>query len=162
MNYKNIRAVIFDFDGVFTNNLVIVSEDGKESVVCNRADGIGLEMLRSLKIPMMIISSERNPVVKFRAKKLRLSVAHGVRNKFEEIVKFCESNKISYNDTAFVGNDINDFDCMKKIGFPVAVADAADSIKQISLIILEKKGGMGAVREFCELIYNTHENDRNK
>jgi len=159
LDYKNIKAVIFDFDGVFTNNLVIVSEDGKESVICNRSDGIGLEMLRKLNMPMMIVSSEINPIVKFRAKKLRLPVVHGVKNKLEEIIKFCESNKFSLDDIAFVGNDINDAESMRKVGFPVAVADAVYSIKKISLIILEKNGGTGAVREFCELIYNSHKND---
>ena len=70
MNLKKIKAIVFDFDGVFTNNRVIVSEDGKESVICNRSDGIGLEMLRSLGIPMTIISTEKNPVVAQRATKL--------------------------------------------------------------------------------------------
>ena len=85
MNFKNIKAIVFDFDGVFTDNRVIVSENGKESVICNRADGLGLEMLRILDIPMTIISTEKNLVVSSRAKKLKIPVVHGVKNKIKEI-----------------------------------------------------------------------------
>ena len=158
MNFKKIKAVVFDFDGVFTNNQVIVSEDGKESVQCNRADGIGLEVLRRLDIPMTIISTEKNPVVAMRAKKLKLTVVHGVENKLKELIKFSASNKIDLNNIAYVGNDINDIDCMKKIGFPIAVADAFDDIKTSAKYILNKNGGDGAVRELCELIFNSYQN----
>ena len=81
MNLKKIQAVVFDFDGVFTNNRVIVREDGNESVICNRSDGLGIERLRKLNIPMVIISTEQNPVVSMRAKKLKLPEKHGVKNK---------------------------------------------------------------------------------
>ena len=159
MNFKLIKAVVFDFDGVFTDNSVLISEDGKESVLCNRSDGIGLEMLRSLGIPMTIISTEKNPVVAIRAKKLKLSVAHGVESKIKEIEKFSKSINVDYEDIAFLGNDINDAECMEKVGFPIAVADAVEDIKKISLFILSKIGGKGAVREFCELLFNAYKND---
>ncbi len=159
MNFKNIKAIVFDFDGVFTDNRVIVSEDGKESVICNRSDGIGLEMLRSLGIPMTIISTEKNTVVSQRANKLNIPVVHGVENKVEELEKFAKSINVEYKNIAFVGNDINDAECMKKVGFPIAVADAVDDIKIISSLVLEKKGGDGAVREFCEPIYQSYQHD---
>ena len=159
MNLKKIKAIVFDFDGVFTNNRVIVSEDGKESVICNRSDGIGLEMLRSLGIPMTIISTEKNPVVAQRATKLELPVAHGVGEKIQELEKYSRSVNVNYKDIAFIGNDINDIECMKKVGFPVAVADAVEDIKVISSFVLNRKGGDGAVRELCELIFKAHQND---
>ena len=158
MNFKKIKTVIFDFDGVFTNNKVIISEDGKESVICNRSDGIGIDMLRKLNIYMKIVSSEKNPVVKIRAEKLKLSVAYGVKSKIEEVNKFCDLNNVSIQETAFLGNDLNDIECMKKVGFPIAVADAIEEVKLISSYILSKKGGNGAVRELCELIYNSQVN----
>ena len=159
MNFKNIKAIIFDFDGVFTDNRVIVSEDGKESVICNRSDGIGLEMLRSLDIPMTIISTEKNSVVETRAKKLGLSFAHGVQDKVKELIIFSKAVKVNLNNIAFLGNDLNDSKCMNKVGFPIAVADAVEEIKGISSFVLTKKGGDGAVREFCELIYKSKIND---
>ena len=159
LDIKNIKAIIFDFDGVFTDNRVIVYEDGKESVICNRSDGFGLEMVRSLGIPMKIISTEENPVVAHRAKKLKLPVSHGVDDKLAELTKYSNETNIQISDFAYVGNDINDLQCMKKVGFPVAVADAVEDIKLISTLILNKKGGDGAVRELCELIYKSYNND---
>jgi len=159
LEFKEIKALVFDFDGVFTDNRVIVSENGKESVICNRSDGIGLEMLRTLGIPMTIISTEMNPVVAIRAKKLKISVAYGVKNKIEELNFFSKAVNIDFENIAFIGNDINDSKSMEKVGFPIAVADAIDDIKMISSLVLEKKGGEGAVREFCELVFQSHEND---
>ena len=158
MNFNNIKAIAFDFDGVFTNNLVIVSEDGKESVICNRSDGIGIELIRELGIPMKIISSERNPVVAHRAKKLKLPCVHGVKIKTKELDIFAKSLQLEYKNIAFLGNDTNDLECMVKVGFPIAVADAVDEIKNISNHVLNEKGGMGAIRELSELIYKSYNN----
>ena len=159
MNFKKIKAVIFDFDGVFTDNRVIISENGEESVVCSRLDGIGLEMLRGLGIPMTIISKERNRVVLIRARKLKVPVKYGIDDKLKELKKFSASLKIDLNCIAFVGNDINDIDCMKAVGFPIAVFDSVEDVKKVSKYVLSKKGGEGAVRELCELIFKAFEND---
>jgi len=159
LKIKDIKAIVFDFDGVFTDNRVIVSEDGKESVICNRSDGIGLEIIRNLEIPMKIISTEKNPVVAKRAEKLKLSVTYGVDDKLAELKKYSNETDIEISDFAYIGNDINDLQSMEKVGFPVAVADAVEEIKLISTLILTKKGGDGAVREFCELIYKSYNND---
>lgn len=159
MKIKNIKAVVFDFDGVFTDNTVIISEDGKESVQCNRSDGIGLEMLRKLGIPMKIISSEKNPVVSVRAKKLKLDVVYAVEDKLIELEKFSLSANITLKEIAYLGNDVNDATCMKRVNFPIAVADAVEDIKIIAKLVLNKKGGDGAVRELCEIIYQSYQND---
>ncbi len=82
-----------------------------------------------------------------------------MESKIKELDKFSKSINIDYEDIAFLGNDINDTECMEKVGFPVAVADAVEDIKVISSLILHKKGGDGAVREFCELIYKSYNND---
>ena len=158
LNFKEIKAVVFDFDGVFTNNRVIVSEDGKESVVCNRSDGIGIQMLRKLNIPMIIISSEQNFVVSMRAKKLRIPVKHGVKDKKIELKEFASSVNVKLNYICFIGNDLNDFECMESVGFPIAVADAFEEIKKVSDYTLTRNGGEGAVREFCNLIYQSYNN----
>ena len=156
MNFKLVKAVVFDFDGVFTNNTVYVSEDGRESVVCNRADGIGIEMLQKLKIPMKIISTEPNSVVIERAKKLNLSAINNVSDKLKELEKFSKLVGVGVECIAFIGNDINDEECMKNIGFPIAVNDAVKKIKMISKHVLSKNGGDGAVREFCELVSSSY------
>lgn len=158
MNLKKIQAVVFDFDGVFTNNRVIVREDGNESVICNRSDGLGIERLRKLNIPMVIISTEQNPVVSMRAKKLKLPEKHGVKNKKIELEKFASSVNVKLKNIVFIGNDINDLECMNSVGFPIAVADAFEEIKEVSIYTLTRNGGDGAVREFCDLIYQSYKN----
>jgi 3-deoxy-D-manno-octulosonate 8-phosphate phosphatase (KDO 8-P phosphatase) len=147
-----IRAIAFDFDGVFTDNRVIVSEEGKEFVTCSRADGLGISILKDLGIPMKIISSESNPVVTRRAEKLNLPIVQSVEDKSAELKLFSEEIGIDLKYIAFVGNDINDLECMQQVGFPVAVADAVNQIKQISSINLNAAGGKGAVRELCDMI----------
>ena len=117
-----------------------------------------LEMLRKLDMPMTIISTEKNLVVSSRAKKLKIPVVHGVNNKIRELEKFSNSINIGCEHIAFVGNDINDTECMEKVGFPIAVADAVENIKAISSFLLNNKGGDGAVRELCELIYKSYQN----
>lgn len=160
MKFNNIKAVVFDFDGVFTDNTVYVFENGMEAVKCNRSDGIGLEMLRKKKIPIIIISSEANTVVKVRAEKLNIPVVNGVKNKLIELKKFVFKHNFDLVDIAFLGNDINDKLCMRNVGFPISVNDAVEEIKLISKHVLNKKGGEGAVRELCELISDSY--DKNK
>ena len=86
--------VVFDFDGVFTNNKVIVSEDGKESVVCDRSDGLGIMMLKAAGIPSFILSKEKNPVVSARAKKLGLEVMQGIDHKLQILSSYCNEKKM--------------------------------------------------------------------
>lgn len=155
INLNSIKLIVFDFDGVFTNNLVYISEDGKESVSCNRSDGIGLSMLRALGIDMMILSTENNLVVKQRAKKLLLECHHGIDNKLEYLKKLSEERNIPLQNIAYLGNDINDLGCLLEVGLAVVVADAYSEVKAVAQIILKKNGGDGAVREFCELIYKS-------
>ena len=147
-----VKGVVFDFDGVFTDNRVLVIEDGKEGVLCNRADGIGLKRLRSLGIPMIIISSEKNNVVSQRGKKLEIQVIQDVDDKLEELKKYSHKIGIALDKLAYIGNDINDLECLKAVGVPVVVADAHKEVKSVAKIILKRDGGKGAVREFCDCI----------
>lgn len=150
--------VVFDFDGVFTNNKVIVSQNGDESVICDRSDGIGLALLRSIGLKMLILSTETNPVVSKRAEKLKLACYQGVENKLDSLNTIADEYQIPLEKIAFVGNDINDLDCLKVVGLPVVVADAYPQVKAVAKLILTKNGGDGAVREFCEYLYNTKNN----
>jgi len=149
-----IEAIIFDFDGVFTDNKVFIFEDGKESVICNRGDGFGIEKIRKFNIPLFVISKENNTIIKHRCKKLKIKCSIGIQNKVAELKNLLSNNRINRLNTIYVGNDDNDLDCMKYVGCPIAVNDAVDSVKQISKIILRSNGGNGAVREICELVLN--------
>ena len=95
MTLDDIDAFVFDFDGVLTNNLVKIDENGKESVSCSRADGLEFDVLRKLNKPAYILSTEKNLVVKARAKKLKIPVIQGVANKVEAIKKLAADNNYS-------------------------------------------------------------------
>jgi YrbI family 3-deoxy-D-manno-octulosonate 8-phosphate phosphatase len=147
---QNIEAIIFDFDGVFTDNKVTVTEDGKESVICNRADGLGIKMLREKKIPLFILSSETNQVVARRAQKLALDLWYGVTDKKEALISFCAVRGLNIKNIMYVGNDINDYEVMKIVGYPAAPKDAHPKIRRIAKYIINKKGGEGVVKELAE------------
>ena len=144
--------VFFDFDGVFTDNRVLISEDGIEFVFCYRSDGVGLSKLKKTGIDCMVVSSEPNPVVSVRCQKLNIDCIQGVRDKLSVIKEILAEKKIEAHQCVFVGNDDGDLEAMRFVGIPVAVADAYPHIKDVAKIVLTRGGGLGAVREICELI----------
>jgi YrbI family 3-deoxy-D-manno-octulosonate 8-phosphate phosphatase len=152
MSLKKVDGVIFDFDGVFTDNAVYIDQNGNETVKCSRLDGIGLAMLRQLKIPMIVISSEVNEVVLKRCEKLQIAAVNGVSDKIFEAKKWANNNNIEINNICFLGNDINDEPLLDIVGYPFIVQDAVHSIISKGYSILNASGGHGAVRELCELI----------
>lgn len=150
-----LRHVFFDFDGVFTDNRVFVSEDGTESVACSRSDGLGIEALKKLSIGLTIVSTEANPVVAARARKLRLECFQGCENKHAFLVDFLSSRGLDREVVAFVGNDLNDLEAMRYVGLSACPIDAWPAVRSEAGIVLTRRGGYGAVREFCDLIVLT-------
>lgn len=150
----SVRLIAFDFDGVFTDNTVYVGQDGFETVRCWRSDGLGLARLRSVGVEVFIISTETNPVVAARAKKLKLAFKQGVEDKATQILDVCDTLKIDPQQAMFVGNDINDIPAFQVVGIPVGVADAYPEIYSHVLYRTKKSGGLGAVREICDLIFS--------
>lgn len=149
---KGLRFIAFDFDGVFTDNTVYVSQDGSESVRCCRSDGFGLRRLESLGMDALIISTEQNPVVAIRSAKLKIRSFHGCDDKLAVLLQQLDARGVKPSQAAFVGNDINDIDCLRAVAFPVAVADAYPEVKAVALYHTRSNGGHGAVREVCDLI----------
>ena len=147
-----IDHVFFDFDGVFTDNRVYVFQDGTEAVSCSRADGIGLKMLKDAGIGITILSTETNPVVHERAKKLGVPCVQGCEDKERFMMLLGQSGRVDLNKVAFVGNDINDKGAMELVGYPITVCDSRVFIKKGMAYITESKGGHGAVREACEWV----------
>jgi len=145
-------AIVFDFDGVLTDNRVLVSQDGTESVYCSRGDGMGFDILRTAGIPAFIMSSETNPVVSARARKLKLPVAQAVKDKGESLLALCREQGFKPERIIFVGNDVNDLPAMRMAGFPVAVADAVPAVRQAAWRVLNTPGGAGVVRELIDTI----------
>ena len=153
---NEVKLALFDFDGVFTNNLVYVSENGVEHVACCRSDGIGISRLNSIGIPTYVISTETNNVVMARCEKLKIPFVQNIKNKDFEVLKLCKELKVDLENTLFIGNDINDIPALKIVGFPISVADSYPEIKEYTIYQTKAKGGEGAVREVCDLIYRSH------
>jgi len=147
-----IDLIVFDFDGVFTDNRVLVFADGKESVFCDRADGLGISQLRRLGIPLIVLSTEENPVVAARCRKLGLEYLQGLADKLAALRTLCADRSLSISNTVFVGNDINDLPCLKSVGCAVVPADAHAAVLPHAHLILTRPGGRGAIREFCDVI----------
>jgi 3-deoxy-D-manno-octulosonate 8-phosphate phosphatase (KDO 8-P phosphatase) len=148
---RRIRLVAFDFDGVFTDNTVYVSEDGHESVRCWRGDGLGLRDLERLGITTVVISTETNAVVQHRSRKLALRCFSGCENKLSILREVTREMGISLGEVAFVGNDVNDLECLSVVGLPVIVSDAHPSVRHVASYRTKAAGGYGAVREICDL-----------
>ena len=146
----SVEAIAFDFDGVFTDNRVYVMQNGEEAVVCDRSDGMGISMLRKAGFPMVVISTETNPVVSARCAKLKLEVRQGVDDKLPALEEWAERNELRMENIAFVGNDINDIECLRAAGRGVVVADAYPLAVDVADLVLAKEGGRGAVREFAD------------
>ncbi len=150
ISLDNIHAFIFDFDGVLTNNLVIVNQNGVESVTCSRSDGLAFDVLHKLEKPTYILSTEENPVVTVRANKLNALVLQGVGNKIERIKELADKEGFNLQNVLYVGNDINDYRAMQVCGVSVCPADSHPKIKDISDVVLKTYGGNGVIRELLE------------
>ena len=152
LNRSRLDALVFDFDGVLTDNRVIVFEDGREAVICNRADGLAFDYLRRVGMPAYILSRETNPVVAARGKKLGVPVYAGVMDKAEAMQRLCTENGFDLARMMFVGNDVNDLEAMGSVGYPIAVADAHPAVCAKARHVLRSGGGEGVVREVVETL----------
>lgn len=149
-----IEAFVIDFDGVLTNNLVHVDQDGKETVSCSRSDGLAFDALKKLNKNCYIVSTEENSVVSIRAKKLKVPVIQGVVDKAEAVKELTIKYNYNLKNILYVGNDLNDYYAMKICGYSACPADSHLRIKEISKITLSINGGHGVIRCLLEDFLN--------
>lgn len=156
---NKIKLIVYDFDGVMTDNKVYINQNGDEMVQVNRSDGLAVGEIKKMGIDQIIISTEINTVVQSRANKLGIKCFNAIDDKKSVLIKYCQKNNINLNDVAFVGNDINDENAMIIAGIKICPADAHDKIIIISDIVLKSKGGDGVIRELMDLIskYNNYQ-----
>lgn len=157
-----IHTVAFDFDGVFTDNKVWVDQDGRESVRCDRGDGLAFDLVRAFKrrgklqAEFFILSKETNPVILARARKLKLDCQHGVGDKLEFMTNYLADripgHASPFAGLVYLGNDLNDLPLMRRAGFAVAPADAHPMVYHIAHLVMSQRGGEGFVRAFIELL----------
>lgn len=154
---EKISLVVMDFDGVMTDNRVWVDEQGGERIASSRGDSMGIHLVRkALPIEFMVISTETNPVVTARCKKINLEVYQGIWHKADVLREALQEKSIPASEVVFIGNDVNDLGCFREAGYAVAPADAEDEVKRCADLVLQRDGGKGAVREFCDLILQTY------
>jgi 3-deoxy-D-manno-octulosonate 8-phosphate phosphatase (KDO 8-P phosphatase) len=149
---RSVRLVIFDFDGVFTDNRVWVTDTGAEAVACWRGDGIGLRRLDEVGVPYLIVSTEPNAVVARRAEKLKARCIQGVDDKLGVVREEAAGLGVELARVAYVGNDVNDADCLEAVGLPVVPADAWPEVVPLARWVLERRGGHGCVRELWDTL----------
>jgi YrbI family 3-deoxy-D-manno-octulosonate 8-phosphate phosphatase len=145
----DIDAVVLDFDGTQTDDRVLIDAEGHETVAVHRGDGLGIAALRDAGIPLLILSTEQNPVVAARARKLRIPVLHGVDRKDLALKEWCEQQSIDPSRVLYAGNDVNDLPCFALAGWPVAVGSAHDSVRAAARATTTTPGGSGAIREIA-------------
>ncbi|MEU1073956.1 MULTISPECIES: acylneuraminate cytidylyltransferase [unclassified Streptomyces] len=144
-----VDAVVLDFDGTQTDDRVLIDAEGRELVAVHRGDGLGVAALRRSGLKLLILSTEQNPVVAARARKLRIPVLHGVDRKDLALKQWCEENAVDPARVLYAGNDVNDLPCFSLVGWPVAVADAHDSVRAAARTVTATPGGEGAIREIA-------------
>jgi 3-deoxy-D-manno-octulosonate 8-phosphate phosphatase (KDO 8-P phosphatase) len=150
---ERVRFAVFDFDGVFTDNRVWVDERGQETLAFSRSDGLGLRRLDEVGVQYLIVSMEQNPVVGARARKLRADCLQGIEDKFAVVRERTAAAGVPLEQVAYVGNDINDAECLRAVGLPVVPADAWPEVKPLARWVLSRAGGTGCVREFCDAVW---------
>ena len=147
-----IRLLVLDFDGVMTDNRVLVFQDGTEAVLCHRGDGWGLQRLRQVGVEVVVLSTETNPVVAARCRKLGLECVQGSADKGASLRELAGRRALAAGEVAYVGNDENDRGCLEWAGLPIVVADAAPAVVGLARLVTRLPGGMGAVRELADWI----------
>jgi len=150
ISFDNIDAIFFDFDGVLTDNLVYIDQNGKELVSCSRSDGLAFDVLRKLNKPTYILSTEKNSVVTARAKKLKVQSIQGVSDKLKVVKELADNYDYKLKSILYVGNDLNDYFVMQACGYTICPSDSHIKIKEISDVVLSSSGGSGVVRELLE------------
>ena len=148
----DVDALVTDFDGVHTDDHVAVDSEGRESVRVSREDGMGVGLARDAGVRMLILSTEVDPVVSARARKLQVPVLHGIADKAQALKEWITLENLDPARVAYVGNDVNDLGCLQSVGWPVAVADAHPRVLAAARLVLARRGGEGAVREVCDLV----------
>jgi N-acylneuraminate cytidylyltransferase len=149
---RGLQLLVLDFDGVLTDNRVLVHEDGTEAVWCHRGDGWGIARLRDAGVPIVVLSTETNGVVAARCRKLGIECVQGQDDKGAALGRLLRARGAAASRVAFVGNDVNDLECLRMVGIPIAVADATGPARDAALFVTTIPGGFGAVREVADWI----------
>ena len=147
-----IKFVVFDFDGTFTEGKFHIDSNGVETKVYNGKDSYAIKILNDLGIKTALLTSHDSPVFDHLLKINHFNKLDffdkGSQNKIEILDLWRKNLNLSWSQIAYTGDDLNDYDCMKRVGFAACPIDAVDEIKQLSHYQSKLAGGKGAVRDF--------------
>ena len=155
---RSIKLMITDVDGVLTDGGMYYSEKGESLKKFNTRDSMGMELLKKINIPTLLVTRENSKIVQQRAKKIQVTLYMNIKDKKSLLTKICIKYKVEPKNIAYIGDDVNDIEIMKQVGLTAAPHDAMNEIKTISDYVCTLKGGEGSFREFANLIINTHSN----
>ncbi len=156
-----IELLVSDFDGVMTDNRVLVDQNGIEAVFCNRGDGLAIGMLKKIGLDVLVLSTETNSVVTARCTKIGIECIQGSEDKLQALNQLSDQRQIPPDKIAFIGNDINDQACLEWVGIPIVPSDAAPAVKEIAFLVTKTKGGYGVLREIADWIVSAHTTIKN-
>jgi len=150
---KKIKLVITDVDGVLTDGGMYYNLSGEYMKKFNTRDSMGVELLSKFNVKTIFLTRENSKIVKKRAQKIRIvDLYSNVLNKEKLLPKFLKNYSVKTNEIAYIGDDVNDIEIMKKVGFSATPSDGNFEVKKISDYICKNSGGNGAFREFSDLI----------
>ncbi len=153
---KKIKVLLLDVDGVLTDGRIIYDSHGRDLKFFDVHDGMGVYLLKKSGIPAVIITAKGSRAIKPRAKDMQIDIVfEDVSPKTSVLKKICGIYKVTPEELCFIADDLVDLCLIKVVGFPVAVANAAQEIKNAAVFVTTKSGGRGAVRELAELILKT-------
>lgn len=156
--FKGIKLFAFDFDGVFTDNKVMVDGEGNETITVDRSDGHAFSLLRAAKlndVKVVVITKEKCGATQMRCKKLSIELIEGISDKLPVLKELIEKQGITSKEVCYVGNDVNDIECMEYSGVGVAVHDSHPTVLKIADVVTKNNGGDGAVREIMDSFLET-------
>ena len=149
---QKIKLVLSDVDGVLTDGCMYYSDKGEAMKKFNTRDSMGMELLKEIKIPTIMITRENSQIVKQRAKKIKIELFSGILDKNLLLPKICKKFNVHPSEIAYIGDDVNDYEIMSNIGFSAAPNDAVEKICNSVDYVCKLNGGHGAFREFAEII----------
>lgn len=150
---SNIKLLLTDVDGVLTDGGMYYTKEGLVMKKFNVKDGMGVYLLRQKGVETGIISTDSSPILKVRGERLQLSLCFdSVTDKKKKLDEICRKRNLTYEEVAFIGDDVNDCEILRTVGFSAAPFDAVDEVISIVDYVCKKSGGDGAFREIAELI----------
>ena len=159
--FSKIKLIVYDFDGVMTDNRVMVFQDGTEAVLCSRSDGLGINGIRQMNIHQLVLSTEKNSLVGARAGKLKIECIQGCEDKKNRLLEYCTDNQYSLEEVLYVGNDVNDLEVMRVVGVSIAPSDSHPAAMEVARLVTKSKGGEGVVQELFEYMQHSKMNEKN-